>query len=48
MLSPDYTLFADLTEGSAVLPMIATDNPPTSNTPPQSPTIMTEVHICQM
>ena len=47
-LSPDYTLFADLTEGAAVLPMIATDNPPSSNTPPTTPTIMTEVHICQM
>ena len=46
-LQPDYTLFADLTEGQSVLPNIATSPDPNGMTPPANPTIMTDVHICQ-
>jgi peptidylprolyl isomerase len=47
-LPPDYTLFADVTEGTAVLPMIATSPDANGETPPAVPTVMTDVHICQM
>jgi len=42
-----YTMFADLTEGMSVLPMIATSPDPNGFTPPTTPTVMTDVHICQ-
>jgi len=46
-LPPDYTLFADVTEGSAILPLFATSPDPQGMTPPATPTVMTDVHICQ-
>ncbi len=45
--SPDYTLFADVTEGSDVLPNIATSPDANGTTPPTTPTRMTDVHICE-
>jgi peptidylprolyl isomerase len=45
--SPDYTLFADIIEGSATLPLIATSPDANGLTPPTTPTVMTEVHICE-
>ncbi len=46
-LPPNYTLFADVIEGAAVLPTIATSPDPQGMTPPATPTVMTDVHICQ-
>jgi cyclophilin family peptidyl-prolyl cis-trans isomerase len=46
-LQPNYTLFADLTEGTAILPLIATSPDANGFTPPATPTVMTDVHICQ-
>jgi cyclophilin family peptidyl-prolyl cis-trans isomerase len=46
-LGPDYTLFADLTEGASVLPLIATSPDAQGLMPPAVPTVMTDVHICQ-
>jgi cyclophilin family peptidyl-prolyl cis-trans isomerase len=46
-LSPNYTLFADVIEGTAVLPTIALSTGVQGSTPPATPTLMTDVHICQ-
>jgi peptidylprolyl isomerase len=46
-LSPSYTLFGDVTEGEAVLPTIALSTGAQGVTPPMTPTVMTDVHICQ-
>jgi cyclophilin family peptidyl-prolyl cis-trans isomerase len=46
-LQPNYTLFGDLIEGQAVLPLIATSPDPNGTTAPANPTVMTDVHICQ-
>ncbi len=43
-LSPSYTLFGEVTEGASVLPNIAVS---AGSQPPTTPTIMTDVHICQ-
>jgi cyclophilin family peptidyl-prolyl cis-trans isomerase len=45
--SPDYTLFADIVDGSATLPNIATSPDANGFTPPTTPTRMTDVHICE-
>jgi cyclophilin family peptidyl-prolyl cis-trans isomerase len=45
--SPDYTLFADVIEGSDVLPLFATSPDANGFTPPTTPTRMTDVHICE-
>lgn len=45
--SPDYTLFADVIEGSDTLPKIATSPDANGLTPPTTPTRMTDVHICE-
>ncbi len=45
--APDYTLFADIIEGSTTLPLIATSPDANGMTPPTTPTRMTDVHICQ-
>ena len=45
--SPDYTLFADVIEGSNVLPLFATSPDAQGMTPPATPTRMTDVHICE-
>jgi peptidylprolyl isomerase len=45
--SPLYTLFADVIEGSDVLPNIATSPDANGTTPPTTPTRMTDVHICE-
>lgn len=44
---PNYTLFADVTEGAATLPLIATSPDANGFTPPPTPTRMTDVHICE-
>lgn len=46
-LSPSYTLFGDVTEGAMVLPKIALSTGVQGATPPATPTLMTDVHICQ-
>jgi len=43
----NYTLFADITEGSDTLPNIATSPDANGLTPPTTPTRMTDVHICE-
>jgi cyclophilin family peptidyl-prolyl cis-trans isomerase len=45
--SPLYTLFADVTEGSATLPLLATSPDANGFTPPTTPSRMTDVHICE-
>ena len=45
--NPDYTLFADITEGDTTLPLIATSPDANGFTPPTTPTVMTDVHICE-
>ena len=44
---PLYTLFADVIEGSDTLPKIATSPDSQGLTPPATPTVMTDVHICE-
>ncbi len=46
-IAPNYTLFGDLIEGSDVLPLIATSPDAQGMMPPTTPTIMTDVHICE-
>jgi len=46
-LGPTYTVFADVTEGASFLTKISPSPDAQGNTPPTTPTIMTDVHICQ-
>ena len=46
-LDQKYTIFGTVTEGSAVLPLIARGTGPMQANPPTTPTRITELYICE-